>query len=180
VSPPFFAALALVSPAEGGESFLGLPMWIWQLANLVAFLGVLGYFVARPLAQAFARRQQAVEERIVEARKKREEAARLETDIHERMARLDRDFAEVRARGLAEGESARAALIRKADEEAERVRREAEQEIARRLAFAKEELRRAAADLTSSAALARLTSEITDADRRRLLDEAVSELPQRS
>jgi len=42
VSLRFFAALALVSPAEGGESFLGLPMWIWQLANLVAFLGVLG------------------------------------------------------------------------------------------------------------------------------------------
>jgi F-type H+-transporting ATPase subunit b len=180
VSLRFFAALALVSPAEGGESFLGLPMWIWQLANLVAFLGVLVYFVAKPLAQAFARRQQAVEERIVQARKKREEAARLETEIHERMARLDRDLAEVRARGLAEGESARAALIRKADEEAERVRREAEQEIARRLAFAKEELRRAAADLTSSAALASLSSEITEDDRRRLLDEAVAELPQRS
>ena len=176
----FFAALALVSPVEGGESFLGLPMWIWQLANLVAFLGVLVYFVARPLAQAFARRQQAVEERIVEARKKREEAARLESEIHERMARLDRDLAEVRARGLAEGESARAALIRKADEEVERVRREAGQEIARSLAFAKEELRRAAADLTSSAALARLSSEITEDDRRRLLDEAVAELPQRS
>jgi F-type H+-transporting ATPase subunit b len=178
VSLRFFAAL--VSSAEGGESFLGLPMWIWQLANLVAFLGVLVYFVARPLAQAFARRQQAVEERIVEARKKREEAARLETEIHERMARLDRDLADVHARGLAEGESARAALIRKADEEAERVRREAEQEIGRRLAFAREELRRAAADLTSSAALARISSEITDEDRRRLLDEAVAQLPQRS
>ncbi len=180
MSFPLFTALALVSPAEGGEKFLGLPMWIWQLANLVAFLAVLVYFIARPLAQAFARRQQAVEERIVVARKKREEAARLETEIHERMARLDRDLAEVRARGLAEGESARAALTRTADEEADRVRREAEQEIGRRLAFAKEELRRAAADLTASAALARLTSEITDEDRRRILDEAVSELPRHS
>ena len=180
MSVPIFAALVLLSPAEESEKFLGLPMWIWQLANLIAFLGVLLYFVARPLAQAFGRRQQAVEDRIVEARRKREEAARLETEIHERMARLDRDLAEVRARGLAEGESARASLIRKADEEAERVRREAEQEIARRLAFAKEELRRAAADLMASAALSRLSSEITDDDRRRLLDEAVSELPQRS
>jgi F0F1-type ATP synthase membrane subunit b/b' len=180
VSLRVFAALTLVSSAEGGESFLGLPMWIWQLANLIAFLGVLGYFVARPLAQAFARRQQAVEERIVQARKWREEAARLETEIHERMARLDRDLADVRARGLAEGESAREALTRKADEEVVRVRREAEQEIARRLAFAREELRRAAADLTSSSALARLSSEITDEDRRRLLEEAVLELPQRS
>ncbi|HLN58259.1 MAG TPA: hypothetical protein VK416_06835, partial [Thermoanaerobaculia bacterium] len=88
--------------------------------------------------------------------------------------------AEVHARGLAEGEEARTGLIRKADEEAERVRREAEEEIARRLAFAKEELRRAAADLTAAGALERLSAEITEEDRRRLLLEAVESLPERS
>lgn len=180
MSPRVFAALAMSSAAEGAETFLGLPMWIWQLVNLIAFLGVLVYFVARPLAQAFRSRQQAVEDRILQARQKREEAARLETEIHERMARLDRDLADVRARGLAEGETARAELLRKADEEVERVRREAEQEIARRLAFAREEIRRAAADLTTDAALSRIASEITDEDRKRLLDEALAELPQRS
>jgi F-type H+-transporting ATPase subunit b len=172
----FFAALASSAQAEHAETFLGLPMWIWQLVNLIGFLGVLVYFVARPLAQAFGRRQQAVEARILEARQRRQEAARLETEIHERLARLDQDIAEVKARGLAEGESARAALLQKADEEAERVKREAELEIARRLAFAREELRRTAADLTASAALQRLSSEVNDDDRRRLLDEALSNL----
>jgi len=173
------AAFLRAEPAEA-EHFLGLPMWIWQIANLVAFLAVLMYFVARPLAQAFRRRQQAVEDRILQGRKQREEAARLETEIHERMARLDRDLAEVLARGVAEGEEARAGLIRKADEEAERVRREAEAEIARRLAFAKEELRRTAADLTAAAAMERLSAEITEEDRRRLLQEAVKSLPEPS
>jgi F-type H+-transporting ATPase subunit b len=174
------SALLLSEPAEGAEAFLGVPMWIWQIVNLVAFLGVLVYFVARPLAQAFRARQQAVEDRILQGRRQREEAARMETEIHERMAQLDRDLAEVRARGLAEGEEARASLIRKADEEAERVRREAEEEIARRLAFAKEELRRAAADLTAAGAIERLSSEITEEDRRRLLKEAVQSLPEPS
>ena len=172
----FFAALASAAQAEHAETFLGLPMWIWQLVNLIGFLGVLVYFVARPLAQAFGRRQQAVEARILEARQRRQDAARLETEIHERLARLDQDIAEVKARGLAEGESARTALLQKADEEAERVKREAELEIARRLAFAREELRRTAADLTASAALQRLSSEVNDDDRRRLLDEALSNL----
>ena len=174
------AVLLFAEPPEGAERFLGLPMWIWQVANLVAFLGVLGYFVARPLAQAFRRRQQAVEDRIVQSRKQREEAARLETEIHERMAQLDRDLAEVKARGLAEGEEARAALIQKADEEAQRVRREAEEEIARRLAFAKAELRRVASDLTAALATERLSAEITEEDRRRLLAEAVESLPEHS
>lgn len=167
------------APAQEAEGFLGVPMWIWQVANLAAFLAVLGYFVARPLAQAFRRRQEAVEERIRQARQRREEAARLEAEIHERMAQLDRDLADVLARGLAEGEAARAALVQKADEEVERVRREAEQEIARRLAFAKEELKRAAADLTAAAAIERLSAEITEDDRRRLLGDAVGSLSER-
>ena len=173
------SALLLAEPAEGAETFLGLPLWIWQIVNLVGFLAVLVYLVARPLAQAFRARQQAVEDRILQGRKQREEAARLETEIHERLAQLDRDLADVRARGLAEGEEARTGLIRKADEEAERVRREAQEEIARRLAFAKEELRRAAADLTAAAAIERLSSEITEEDRRRLVEEAVESLPER-
>jgi len=179
VTVAVFAGLAFAAQAEHAETFLGLPMWLWQLVNLIGFLGVLGYFVARPLAQAFGARQQAVEARILEAQQRRQEAARLETEIHERLARLDQDIAEVKARGLAEGESARAALIQKADEEVERVRREAELEIARRLAFAREELRRTAADLTASAAIQRLSSEVTDDDRRRLLDEALSNLGER-
>lgn len=172
-----FSLVAALRAAEHeAETFLGLPLWIWQLANLTAFLGVLGYLVARPLAQAFRRRQEAVEERIRQATRSREEAARLETEIHERMARLDRELAEVRARGVTEGEAARAELLQRADEEAERVRREAEEEIARKLAFAREELRRTAADLTAAAAIEKVSAEITEEDRRRLLADSVGSL----
>jgi hypothetical protein len=59
---------ALREAEHEAEKFLGLPLWIWQLANLVAFLWVLGYLVARPLAQAFRRRQDVIEERIKQAR----------------------------------------------------------------------------------------------------------------
>ena len=170
MSPLAFSLCAVVLEEETA-GFLGLPMWIWQLANLAAFLGVLGYFVARPLAQAFRRRQDAVEERIRQARQRRAEAARLEAEIHERMAQLDRD--------LAEGEAARAALVARADEEALRVRREAEAEITRRLAFATEELKRIAADLIASAAIERLSTEINDEDHRRLVEEAVGRLSER-
>ena len=166
-------ATALQAAEHEAETFLGLPMWIWQLANLVAFLGVLGYLVARPMAQAFRSRQEAVEERIRQARTQREEAARLETQIHERMARLDQELADVHARGLTEGEAARAALLQRADEETDRVRREAEEEISRRLAFATQELRRVAADLTAAGAIEKLSAEITEEDRRRLLAESL-------
>ncbi|MCA1582176.1 MAG: hypothetical protein LC796_12465 [Acidobacteria bacterium] len=155
---------------------LGIPMWIWQLANLVGFFGLLLYFVARPVTAMFRQKQVEVEERAREARERRAAAARLETEIHERMARLDRDLEEVRARGSSEGEAARAELMARAEQDAEKVRRDAEREIERRLADAKDELRRTAAELTASAAREIVAARITPEDRRRLLDESLAQM----
>lgn len=165
---------AQVEHAASGP--LGIPLWIWQLANLVGFFGLLLYFVARPVAEMFRKKQMEVIARANEARERRATAARLETEIHERMARLDRDVAEIRARGAAEGEAARAELLSRADQEAERVRRDALAEIERRLATAKDELRKTAADLTASAARELVAAQITAEDRRRLLEESVTRL----
>ena len=172
-------ALAQQEAGEHAAAFLGLPLWLWQLVNLVLFLGVMLYFVARPLAAMFRKRQLEVEERLREAKALRAEATRLEAQVHERMVRLDQEIVEIRARGLAEGEAERAALSEKADLEVERVRREAEEEIGRRLAAAKQELRRVAADLTASAARELLAGEINEEDRRRLLEESVARLAEK-
>jgi F-type H+-transporting ATPase subunit b len=161
---------------EHASHFLGLPLWLWQLANLVLFLGVLLYFVARPMAAMFRQRQLDVEKRLAEAKALREEAAQLGAQVKERMARLDVEIAEIRARGHADGETERSALAERADREVERVRKEAEQEIGRRLASAKQELRQTAADLTAGVARDVLAAQITDDDRRRLLDESVARL----
>ncbi len=174
-----FAALAMRAVEEGGEhgaTFLGLPLWIWQLANLAFFLGLLFYFVARPLAAAFRKRQLEVEERLKEAESRRTEAARLHAEIHERLARLDSEIAEIRARGIAEGEAQRGILLERSEREAQRVRREAEEEIGRRLDAAKDELRRVAADLTASSARELVATEITEEDRQRLLEESVERM----
>jgi len=161
---------------EHAANFLGLPLWLWQLANLALFLGVLLYFVARPLAAMFRQRQLDVEKRLSEAKELRDEAAQLGEQVKERMSRLDSEIEEIRARGHAEGETERTALSERADREVERVRREAEQEISRRLASAKAELRKTAADLTAGVAHDMLAAQITEDDRRRLLEESVARL----
>ena len=45
-------AVLLFLQEEGGhapEKFLGIPLPVWQLVNLVGFLAVLIYFVAKPM-----------------------------------------------------------------------------------------------------------------------------------
>ncbi len=172
-----FPAVLLVSE-EGHEAakFLGLPLWIWQLLNLVLFLAVLLYFVARPLAETFRKRQLEIEERRKEAEKHRAAVDRLAADIRERTTKIERDIEEIRSQGRADGEEARKALAARANEEAERIRRDATEEIERRVAAARGELRQAAANLTAAAATEILSREITPADRERLLAESVSRL----
>lgn len=161
---------------EEAAAFLGLPLWIWQVANLALFFTLLAYFVARPLAKAFRKRQEEVAARGRESERLRTEAVRLTAEIKERLARLDVELAEVSARGAAEGETERAALVQRADGEADRVKRESIEEIERRLAAAHDALKQAAADLVATSAREIVAREITAEDRRRLLEEGVERL----
>ena len=176
MSPLLDSALSLGQEAEHAAAPLGIPLAVWQLANLIGFLAVLFYFVARPLTNLFRQRQLEVERRLKEAQERRADAAKLEAQVHERMAQLDRELAEIRARGVAEGEAARVELIQRAEQEAEAVRRQAEEEISRRLESAREQLRAAAAELTALAAREILSAEVTEEDRKRLFAESVAKL----
>lgn len=180
----FLSGLLTVLPAvlllnEEGieqEKFLGLPLWIWQFLNLALFFGLLLYFVAKPLTEAFRKRQQEIAERRQEAERERAHVERLSAELRERAAKVEREIEEIRAQGRAEGEEARAALAARANEEAQRIRKDAGEEIERSLAAAKAELRRAAADLTAAAAKDILSSEINSDDRERLLSESVTRM----
>jgi F-type H+-transporting ATPase subunit b len=180
--PTLATAVLFLLEEEGhhAEKFLGIPLPIWQAVNLILFLAVLAYFVARPLAAGFRKRQLEIEERTREAEHRRSEVNRLTREIEERTVRLEREIEEIRKQGLSEGESARAELAQRADEEVARAGREAQDEIARRLAEAMSQLRRSAAELTAERAAEIVKREINDEDRRRLLDESLSHLKQAS
>ena len=166
--------LRLQDASGEAAKFLGVPLWLWQIVNLVLFAAVLLYFVARPMTAAFRKRQLEVEERRRQAEEHRAEVQRLAAEIRERTARLEKEIEEIRRGGETEGESIRASLVERATQEAERVRVEAHEEIQRRLEAAKAELRATAAGLTAAAASDLLTREINEQDRRRLLEESVS------
>jgi F-type H+-transporting ATPase subunit b len=179
--PGLLPAVLVLSAEEGehaAEKFLGIPMTIWQLINLVLFIAVLVYFVARPLSRAFRKRQDEIEERRRQAEKQRADAQKLTSEIRERTAKIEREIEEIRRQGIVDGEAARAELSARAEQEAARAIEEAQEEIGRRLEEAKMELRRAAAGLTAERAKEILSREINDEDRRRLIDDSVDRLKQ--
>ena len=175
---PAFCGAAMLVSEEGHEAstFLGLPLWIWQVLNLGLFLAVLLYFIAKPLTEAFRKRQVDIEQRRQEAERQRASVDRLAMDIREKTAKIEREIEEIRKQGRLDGEEARRALAARADEEADRIRRDATDEIDRRVAAAREDLRRAAADAAGTAASEILSREITADDRERLLADSVASL----
>lgn len=177
IPPAALSALALVSEeSEELEKFLGLPLWIWQLLNLALFLGLLYYLLAKPLGEAFRKRQEAIEARRQEAETRRAAVDRLALDIRERTARIEREIEEIRKQGRADGEEARRALAARADEEGERIRKDSVAELERRVAAARSDLAKTAADLTADAASRLLIKEITPADREKLFADSVARL----
>jgi F0F1-type ATP synthase membrane subunit b/b' len=173
-----FPAVLLLSgeQAEHASRFLGIPLWIWQILNLVSFLAVLIYFVAKPMAAAFRKRQQEIEQRRQEAEKQRASVEKLSSELRERTRKIELEIAEIRKQGRADGEEARAALAARAGQEGERLRKDAAEEIERHLSAARAELHQAAADLTAASAQEILSREITTDDRQRLLTESVARM----
>jgi len=55
--------------AESAHGFLGIPSIAWQAINLVAFLGLLVYFLRKPVKGFFAERREGVEKALKKARR---------------------------------------------------------------------------------------------------------------
>lgn len=166
------AALALAPPAAAAAdpfaTWLGLPYWIWMLANLLLFFGVLGYYLGPPIARYLDERGQRIGAELEEARERRAEAAKLVSGLGERIARLEEQIEEVLARGEAEGRREHEALLAQAERERERLLAQVQGEIDHRLAQARQELKRHTAALAAGLAREQLETELGPEERRRL------------
>lgn len=158
---------------EVAQKFLGLPVELWKLVNLLLILGFLVYFLGKPFNTHFRKRREDLDDAIDRASAEREKALALAAEMTSRLASLEKEIAGIRQRGSGEGESEKRAQIEAAVRDAETLRRNAAEEIDRRLSAAKKDLARAAADLAADRARDVLAGAITDDDRRRLLDESV-------
>ncbi len=172
------AALATVAHASeaGSATWLGLPVPLWRLANLVLFLLGLAYLLARPAARFFHTRREEIARELAEAAKLREEAAAMQQAMASRLAAFEQEIKDLRERLRREGEAERARLEAEGQREAERFLRQVEDEAGRRLLAAREQLAREAAQAAATAAWELLRREVTAEDRERLFQATLARL----
>jgi F-type H+-transporting ATPase subunit b len=170
---PVFAA------EEGGGSFLVSPdvgLMIWTLLVFVISMYVLSKLAFPRIQAALDKRQQAIEEAIDTAERTRTEADKLLAEYRERLSEARAQADEIVARARKTGENNEAESIaeakRKREEMMAQTRRDIEQETRRAI----QEIRNEVADLTVMATEKVTRKSLTDADQKRLVEEALSEL----
>jgi F-type H+-transporting ATPase subunit b len=156
--------------------FLGLPSWLWKIVNMLAFFGVLGYFIGPPIKRALAGRSEQIHHEAEEARQRRAKADQLAADIQARLSQLEGEVRQIRDRAQAEGEKQKREMIVAAEAEAQKILASARGEVDNRIKHARHELTEYAGQLASERAEQLLREKTTDADRQKLFRESLKQV----
>jgi F-type H+-transporting ATPase subunit b len=172
---------SIIAAAEekGSGSFLVSPnvgLMIWTLLVFTISLYVLKKAVFPRIQETLDRRQHAIEESIDVADRTRVEAEELLAEYRERLAAAREQADEILSRARKAGEAAEAAALSEAKAKKEELLEQTKREIQAETRRAIQDIRNEVADLTILATEKVTRKTLTDADQRRLVEDALSEL----
>lgn len=175
------AAAFGAAPASGAgehheETFLGLPSWIWKLANMLLFFAVLWWAIKGPVRRGLEERRQAIRNAAEEASKRRERSEQIAGEIQAKLRQIDEEIRAIHQRAQQDGERQKRELIAAGEAEAAKILQAARNEIDNRLKHARQELTEYAGQLAADRAAAILEQRITDDDRARLFRSGLREV----
>ncbi len=149
---------------------------IAKLVNLLLFIGLMLYFLRRPIREAFRARQGSIREELMRAEEERAAAvARLE-EVEGRLARLDAEVEAVRAQAQREAEEERVRVARSTEDEIRKLREQAQREIESAGKAARHDLRRFAAEQSVRLAEEMIRRNMRPEDDARLVESYVEDL----
>ncbi len=166
----FLLALPAYASDQSADS---LQSFIWPAVNLVILLAVLVYFARKPLQAYFEKRRSDIAGELQSSADELATAESTYAKWQRRMIDLESELDEIRATSRQRAETERERIIQDAHATAERIQRDATAAVELELRRAREILREEATQLAIDLAAERLSREVTDADRDRLVDEFI-------
>lgn len=174
------ATPAFAATGTGGDTWLGLPVWVWAWGNLLVFWGILVRFAGPFVRDFFVQRRQRIRADLERAALQRREAEEMRTSLTRQLAELHAEVDRLRAESEAQGQRERQEILAQAERDRERVVEQTRAEIEQRVKRARQELIQLSADLAAELARERLEREITPEDRRRLVDRGLELLREKA
>jgi F-type H+-transporting ATPase subunit b len=179
---PHQAAQAGASAHDEEKPNILAPDLILGISTLIVFLVlllVLWKYAWGPLQKALHDREEALERTLEETERARHEAERLLAEHRKQMEQASNEIRALMDKAHRDAEATAADILRKAQAEAEAARQRAERDIANARDQALVEIWSKASDLAVSVAGRVLSKQLGDEDRRRLVEAAIQELPDR-
>jgi F-type H+-transporting ATPase subunit b len=182
-APP--AAAEHAQPAEAhaaegehhDESIGGMILSLgWPIANFAIFVGILYYFLNKPLKDYLAGRSAAIRKDLVEAAELRSTATAQLATIEQKLQALPGEISALRTRGANEITAEEQRIAAAATADRERLLEQTRREIELQVRLAKKEILEHAADLSVQLATDRIKKEVTPADQDRLVDRYLSQV----
>ena len=148
-----------------------------QLINFVILIGVLSYFVYKPLLRLLDERRARIRKAVEDAKQIEVERSKIEEERKERRKLADKEAAKLLEEARAHAEGVRHELLGKAKQEADRLVAKAKdqigQEKAKMMAEVQEELGKAVVLLAEKV----LEREFTEKDQSRILQSVEKQIP---
>ena len=157
-----------------------IPTTIASLVSFLLFLGLLTKFAWKPLMEGLSKREENIRGAMVEAQSARDEARALLAEHSKKLEAADAEVKEIIAEARRDAEHTASEITARANADAEATKNRAIAEIERAKDAAIVELAARERDLIADATETVLGRAITDDDRSRLIDEAVSQFSQRA
>lgn len=152
---------------------------VWTIVTFLLLLGILWKFAWNPILGALDAREQAIQKTIDDAERLQAEAQSVLDEHQKRLAEARTEGNRILDEARQAGEHMKQDILEKARAESEKVLERAHRQMELETEQAIQTIRAQAADLALKAAEKVLERSITDADHRRLADQAVAELVER-
>ena len=161
-------------PAQGSvdndETYV-VPSIAWHAFNLALMIGVIGWFVRKPLLDTFRDRALGVRKELTDAARRRDEAHQHHQDLLARLEKIEGEVRDMEAQAEVDARREEEKLVDRANREAARIAEQAERNIRDEVQRARTALRQEAVDLAVKLAESTLKGAVSPADQQTLARE---------
>ena len=168
--------LAVAAYAADKEPEVTPMDWVWRILNFAIILGVLIYFLKKPLQTALKKRIETVEAALAEAKAAREEAVKRLAEVEARLKDKDREVQSLVKLAEENGRKEREQIIADSAKAGESILASAKENIDAELLKAKDALRREAALLAVELAEKIVRENIKKEDQNRIVEEYIAKV----
>jgi F-type H+-transporting ATPase subunit b len=159
--------------AGGGHADSGaiLKDFIYRCFNFALMVGLLAYFVTKPIRKGLRERSAEIEKTLADAEAAKEAAEEKHREYSEKLAKATEEIERIATSIRREGELERDKIIATAKQLAEKIEQEADNKANGVVAQARTELREEAARLAVELAEDLLKKQVSADDQKRLVEE---------